>query len=137
MYFQTVGYGFSDATHKQGLGSVQMAVIFKNLMEKLGFKKYYVQGGDWGSIITSHMGVLFPEKILGVHSNMPLSSTPMAIFKLMISNYFPRFIYNSDENAKLFGKISTIWNKENAYAQIQSTKPDTIGNILLYISYYN
>lgn len=38
------GYGFSEGARKQGLGTVGMAVIFKNLMERIGFDKYYVQG---------------------------------------------------------------------------------------------
>lgn len=40
----------------------QIAVIFKNLMLRLGFNKFYAQGGDWGSFITAHLGSLFPDK---------------------------------------------------------------------------
>lgn len=39
-----------------------MGTIFKNLMTRLGFEKYYVQGGDWGAVITSSMAALYPEK---------------------------------------------------------------------------
>lgn len=47
-----------------------MAVIFKNLMNRLGHKKYYVQGGDWGAVIGSSMATLFQNEVLGYHSNM-------------------------------------------------------------------
>lgn len=30
-------------------------------MRRLGFKKYYAQGGDWGSAIGSNMATLFPD----------------------------------------------------------------------------
>lgn len=40
----------------------QVSVIFKNLMLRLGFNKFHAQGGDWGSIITSYLGSLFPDK---------------------------------------------------------------------------
>lgn len=33
-------------------------------MQRLGFEKFYVQGGDWGAIIASDMAVLFPEKLV-------------------------------------------------------------------------
>lgn len=38
----------------------------KNLMQRLGFEKFYVQGGDWGATIAANMGVLFPEKSVNV-----------------------------------------------------------------------
>ena len=56
------GYGFSEGTSKPGLGVAQMTVVMKNLMERIGFKKCYAQGGDWGAIIVSHMGTLFPKR---------------------------------------------------------------------------
>lgn len=37
------------------------ARIFHKLMERLGFTEYYVQGGDWGSLITSNMAQMKPE----------------------------------------------------------------------------
>lgn len=43
-----------------------MAVIFKNLMLRLGFNKFYAQGGDWGSIITSHLAGLYPDKYVSI-----------------------------------------------------------------------
>lgn len=56
------GYGFSEGASKPGLGAAQVAVVMKNLMERIGFKKFYAHGGDWGAIIVSHMGTLFPKR---------------------------------------------------------------------------
>lgn len=42
------GFAFSDAATKPGLGPPQIGSVFNNLMKRLGFDKYYVQGGDWG-----------------------------------------------------------------------------------------
>jgi len=39
-----------------------MSVIFKNLMLRLGFDKFYVQGGDFGSGIITYLASLFPDK---------------------------------------------------------------------------
>nr|CAD7193995.1 unnamed protein product [Timema douglasi] len=38
------GYGFSEGASKPGLGAAQMAVVFKDLMARLGFDKFYLQG---------------------------------------------------------------------------------------------
>nr|CAD7263042.1 unnamed protein product [Timema shepardi]CAD7571341.1 unnamed protein product [Timema californicum] len=46
------GYGFSEGASKPGLGAAQMAVVFKDLMARLGFDKFYLQGGDWGVALT-------------------------------------------------------------------------------------
>ncbi|EZA50109.1 Juvenile hormone epoxide hydrolase [Ooceraea biroi] len=57
------GYGFSQAAVRPGLGPAEMSVIFKNLMLRLGFNKFYVQGGDWGSLIVTHISSLFSDKL--------------------------------------------------------------------------
>lgn len=38
------GYGFSDGGAKKGLGPLKIAVVLRNLMLKIGFDKFYVQG---------------------------------------------------------------------------------------------
>lgn len=56
------GFGYSDATTKVGLGAVEIAHLMKNLMQRLGFDKWYTQGGDWGAIITANMASMFPQQ---------------------------------------------------------------------------
>ena len=58
------GYGFSEGARKPGLGPPEMGHIFNNLMKRLGFNRYYVQGGDWGSIIATSMATLYPERYI-------------------------------------------------------------------------
>lgn len=44
------GYGFSSAPETPGWSLQRIASAFNSLMmNKLGYKKYFVQGGDWGS----------------------------------------------------------------------------------------
>lgn len=56
------GFGFSSGATIPGLSSADMAVVLKNLMLRLGFDKFYVQGGDWGAIIVTQMSILFPQQ---------------------------------------------------------------------------
>lgn len=46
---------------RPGLGAAEVAVVFRNLMHRLGYKHYYIQGGDWGSVICSNIATLFPK----------------------------------------------------------------------------
>ena len=38
-------------------------------MGRLGYERYGAQGGDWGSSISRELGVLAPERVIGVHLN--------------------------------------------------------------------
>lgn len=40
------GYGFSEGASKPGLNTAEIAQIFNTLMKRLGFEKYYLQGGE-------------------------------------------------------------------------------------------
>lgn len=123
------GYGWSEAAHKQGLGAARMAVIFRNLMKRLGFEKYYVQGGDWGSLIGSNIATLYPESVLGYHTNMCAINTPMANIKIFFASFYPSLFMDE----KYVSWVFPFWPKfvdllqESGYMHIQATKPDTIG----------
>lgn len=56
------GFGFSSAATIPDLSSMQMSVVFKNLMLRLGYDKYYVQGGDWGAAVIRTMSCLYPQQ---------------------------------------------------------------------------
>ncbi|KAF2886416.1 hypothetical protein ILUMI_19757, partial [Ignelater luminosus] len=123
------GYGFSQAAAKPGLGAVQLAVVFKNLMERLGFKKYYLQGGDWGGAIVANMATLYPKNILGVHSNMCVVNTPLTLIKTFIGSFYPGFVVSKEYEHKMYPYSEKFMNVilESGYMHIQATKPDTVG----------
>lgn len=45
------GYGWSEGAREAGLCPVEAAHILAQLMQRLGYRQYYVQGGDWGSMV--------------------------------------------------------------------------------------
>ena len=53
MFWYVPGFDQSDA-----------ARIFHKLMLRLGYRKYYVQGGDWGAVISTAMAQAYPELVL-------------------------------------------------------------------------
>nr|QHB21920.1 juvenile hormone epoxide hydrolase 2 [Colaphellus bowringi] len=123
------GYGFSDPAVRPGLSAPHMAVIMKNLMQKLGFEKYYVQGGDWGAMIVANMATLFPEKILGVHSNMCAVNTPLSNLKMFLYSYYPSGIVEKKHEHLVYPRTEKIFDLllETGYLHLQATKPDTVG----------
>ncbi|XP_025832017.1 juvenile hormone epoxide hydrolase 2-like [Agrilus planipennis] len=124
------GYGFSDGASKPGLGPAQMAQIFNKLMYRLGYKKYYIQGGDWGAQIISIMGTLYPDSILGVHSNLcRIVYTALPRIQLLIGSIFPSLIVEEEHEKLVYPLSETIMFliSESGYMHIQATKPDTVG----------
>lgn len=125
------GYGFSETTNKPGLSPPKVAQIFKNLMKRLGFQTFYVQGGDWGGIILSFMQVLYSDNVLGAHSNSCSCMTSICNLKRwLLGTTFPSLIA-TEEEVPLFTPVGQRWIDlymlEMGYLHIQATKPDTVG----------
>ncbi|XP_012286942.1 juvenile hormone epoxide hydrolase 1 [Orussus abietinus] len=126
------GYGFSDPAARPGMTTTAMAVIFKNLMTRLGFDKFYVQGGDWGSAITADLAILFPERVIGVHSNMCMSMATSVYIWTAIGSFIPSLVVDKDHYSRMY-PISYHWSRvleESGYMHIQASKPDTVGTAL-------
>ncbi|KAL4713159.1 hypothetical protein ACJJTC_018804 [Scirpophaga incertulas] len=123
------GFGFSEGTNKPGLNPVQIAIIMRNLMRRLGYDKYYIQAGDWGSQCGTHIATLFPDEVLGFHTNMPLSSRSISTYKLLLGSLFPRLVVDAQYVDRIYPlrKLMTYILREGGYFHIQATKPDTIG----------
>ena len=112
------GFGFSSAPKNPGFGPEQMALTFAALMERLGYERYALAGGDWGAIINRHLANHYPERLIGLHSNMVLANPP--------SDPVRRDAVPSDEAEKVEARRSFMRN-EVGYQQIQGTKPQTLG----------
>ncbi|XP_031630374.1 juvenile hormone epoxide hydrolase-like [Contarinia nasturtii] len=123
------GYGFSEAAKVPGMNPTEMAVILRNLMISLGYDRFLVQGGDWGSIIGSSLATIFPQNVIGFHSNMCTSGWVSSFFKSFIASFYPSLFVPAeyaDFHFPLGEKFSYIM-EESGYFHLQATKPDTIG----------
>ncbi|XP_053160168.1 epoxide hydrolase 1-like [Hemicordylus capensis] len=127
------GYGFSEAPHKQGFNSVAAARIFHKLMQRLGFQEYYLQGGDWGSHITTIMAQMLPKSVKGLHLNMIFISNIglSGLLGLLLGAYVPWLVGLTREDSRrlfpYFEKHVYHFLRETGYMHIQATKPDTAG----------
>ncbi|XP_043424575.1 epoxide hydrolase 1 [Prionailurus bengalensis] len=124
------GYAFSEAASKKGLNSVATARIFYKLMLRLGFQEFYIQGGDWGALICTHMAQMVPSHVKGLHLNMAFILNGR-ILTLFLARHCPRLFGFTQRDMELMlpfkEKIFYRPLRESGYMHIQSTKPDTVG----------
>ena len=66
------GYGFSDKPSSTGWGVQKIADAWSALMQGLGYERYGAQGGDWGAMVTTCIGIQDAAHCFGIHLNMPL-----------------------------------------------------------------
>lgn len=125
------GYGFSEAASKPGMNVVEAGRMFVELMQRLGFKKFYVHGGDWGSMVASGIANYFPERLYGTHLNMMSQISNKAFLKVVAGNYLPSgWVMDAEFEKKWYplgSKFLLGMLAETGYFHIQATKPDTIG----------
>ncbi|KAM9290564.1 epoxide hydrolase 1-like [Gastrophryne carolinensis] len=130
------GYGFSEAPHKQGFNAIAAARIFYKLMLRLGFNEFYLQGGDWGSLITTTLSQMRPGSVKGLHLNMVFVSKGgfRMLLSLLLGRYVPWLVGLTREDARrifpYFEKNVYALLRESGYLHIQATKPDTVGSAL-------
>ncbi|XP_054009276.1 juvenile hormone epoxide hydrolase 2-like [Hylaeus anthracinus] len=98
-------------------------------MQRLGFEKFYVQGGDWGSVVVSNIAILFPEKVIGMHNNMCTSLGPRDLFWYIVGSYLPWLVIENEQDKEFYpvSKFLGFLVQESGYFHIQATKPDTVG----------
>lgn len=61
------GFGFSAAPRTTGFGIGSVAATYAGLMERLGYQRYGVQGGDLGAYVAPELARQHPDRVVGVH----------------------------------------------------------------------
>jgi len=113
------GFAFSDKPRERGWNSERTARAWAVLMERLEYKRYVAQGGDWGAYVTTAMAQQRAPGLAAIHLNFPL----------VIPNQIPRKL--SPEQQRAVDELNR-WRKQGGgYFAIQSTRPQTIGYPLI------
>src|SRR5688572_20431231 len=63
------GFGFSGPTRETGWNDGRIAKAMLELMSRLGYQRFGVQGGDAGAVIAPAIARAAPERVIGVHVN--------------------------------------------------------------------
>ena len=88
-------------------------------MKQLGYEQYVVQGGDWGSSISSWHAKLVPEQVLALHLTLVFAP-------------YPKHKSNPMEDvteleAQILAERKAHLTDGTGYQAIQGTKPQTLG----------
>jgi pimeloyl-ACP methyl ester carboxylesterase len=108
------GFGFSGKPTRTGWGTDRIADAWATLMGRLGYEHWFAQGGDWGSMVTTKIGIRHAGACAGIHLNMPLV-IPDASGEL-----------TPQEQSALEG-LAHYDQWDSGYSKQQSTRPQTVG----------
>ena len=114
------GYGFSDKPRDRGFGPEKIGEVGAQLMARLGYDRYGIQGGDWGAIVSRWHAFNHPEQAVGLHINMLIAGPPSGVED-------PTEGVPPEELARSQARSSFYNTAEAGYSAIQGTKPQTVG----------
>jgi len=109
------GFGFSAKPQTTGWGVDRIARAWASLMDRLGYKRYGAQGGDWGSGITTAMGAQDSEYCAGIHITLAMGARPDVVDE------------PTPEEARALKGAKYYADWDSGYSKQQSTRPQTVG----------
>jgi pimeloyl-ACP methyl ester carboxylesterase len=112
------GYAWSGPTTDRGWGPTRIARAFATLAARLGYDRYGVQGGDWGSIISQEIARTDSEHVAGCHVNMITTRPPGQPDDMEDLSPFEQTV---------FDRAAWYQAEDNGYFRIQQTRPQTLG----------
>ena len=118
------GFGFSGATRERGWGISRIARAWAELMRRLGYERYLVQGGDFGGLVSPEVGRVAPENVIGVHVNALVT-----LGAIDWQSEDPTAGLTEAEIAKVYSAAAR-WRARSGYAAIQSSRPQTLAYAL-------
>ncbi|QHA82472.1 alpha/beta fold hydrolase [Pseudomonas mediterranea] len=112
------GYTFSAPFMQAGMGPHEIAGLWQQLMDGLGYERFGAQGGDIGAGVSTWLGVRFPEQVAGIHLNyIPGSYRPP------LGETEPP---QTAEETLFLQRAAAFADAEGAYAHLQRTKPQSL-----------
>lgn len=109
------GFGFSQQPTETGWDVTRIATTWVELMKRLCYRNWAAQGGDWGAVVTSALGAMQPDGLLGIHVNSPYAFPAQIPDTLLAEEQ-----YAVDSLALYTGDMGGA-------NHLQGTKPETIG----------
>ncbi len=109
------GYGFSGKPTEPGWGVERIAEAWEQLMVRLGYERYGAQGGDWGSVVTTHIGRKRGHCV-AIHLNMPIGRPPPGALEAP-----------DDDDRTALDRLAYYQQQDSGYSKQQRTRPQTLG----------
>ncbi|TFC03988.1 epoxide hydrolase family protein [Cryobacterium mannosilyticum] len=113
------GFGFSTPLNSAGWTTAHIAAAWVELMDRIGYGRFLVQGGDLGAVISPEIARVAPKRVIGVHINGALG------FSGDISEDDRAAMSPLDQDR--MARVRRFMNEEYGYISIQSTRPGLVG----------
>ena len=113
------GFGFSGPVSEGGWTRDRIGRTWAELMNRLGYQRYGVQGGDIGAAVSPEVARADREHVVGVHVNGGPSIPPVPLSDDELASLSP---IEQDRVAR----INAFMQEEFGYIAIQSTRPQTL-----------
>ncbi|QFG23780.1 epoxide hydrolase family protein [Actinomadura sp. WMMB 499] len=110
------GFGFSGPTREPGWTTRRIARAWAELMRRLGYERYGAQGGDFGGGISRALGLIAPDRVVGVHVNGGTTYPSAAADDPTLT----------DRERARVRRMNTFMDEAGGYIAIQSTRPRTL-----------
>jgi pimeloyl-ACP methyl ester carboxylesterase len=114
------GYGFSGQPRDLGWDATRIGHAWAELMKRLGYDRYFAQGGDRGAVVTDAMARQAPQGLLGVHINVLIQLDRLAELPA-----------ESEQDRAAHDAVQTFTTDGIGYLLEMATRPQTIGYALL------
>lgn len=110
------GFGFSGKPTQKGWGVERIARAWGELMARLGYSRWVAQGGDWGSAVTTSIGVQRLPGCVGIHLNMPIGRPEAEDLQNPTA-----------AELKALTALKHYQDWDSGYSTQQRTRPQTVG----------
>ncbi|XVV16683.1 epoxide hydrolase family protein [Actinoplanes sp. CA-131856] len=119
------GYTFSAPLAGPGWTMARMAGAWKTLMERLGYDRYGLHGGDVGAGVSGAVAGIDGDHVIGVHvCTDPVTAAATATF---IPGMADRLDPDDPLDKLIRERMDAFTHEDSGYLAIQNTRPQTIG----------
>jgi pimeloyl-ACP methyl ester carboxylesterase len=115
------GFAFSSPMRDRGWDTARTARAFAELMRRLGYDRYGVQGGDLGAFVAPELGHVDLEHLAGIHVNA--ASYGFIPWGDVDESELATF---TDVERERLARIKRFQSEGSAYFQVHATRPQTI-----------
>jgi pimeloyl-ACP methyl ester carboxylesterase len=122
------GFTLSGPTREPGWEFKRVARAWTELMTRLGYQRYGVQGGDWGAAISREVGRIDPERVIGVHLNLIPGAG--ATSEPTPAELAPLDAAERERTWASWRRQQEFAAEQQGYADLQSTRPQTLAYAL-------
>jgi pimeloyl-ACP methyl ester carboxylesterase len=118
------GHGFSDKPPVTGWDPQRVARAWIVLMQRLGYRRFVAQGGDWGNAVTEQMALQAPPELVGIHTNMPATVPADVARALQYGEAAPSGLSTEEQGA--WDQLDFFYKHGLGYAGEMGNRPQTL-----------